>query len=407
MLAAGWGHSLHVRSSNVDVLLVTLTFGLVLILFALYLLYWVVRRWRGRDGRGKIYPQSKADRPWWILGLVLVGSGWALGTMFYTGTAMIIPEDVDAPTGFRFGLQYLSYFFWIVLVEYKLLGTFYTYRFKPDLRGEARRKPHALIRLAILITPAVFLAVLSMLLARCYRDDSDLGHCEVDWMWPTYTLILGYAIVFVFLFYKLWHTMSRAERANNHEMIRYAIFLSTSFTWPIFDAISQLTDLQDRVGVQQAVLIWALLIVLCNLGHVFILALRARMPIAKVEGGTGTLRDTTDPAEHTNEYAYATDTSSTGSPDALDTVNAAMSETPVTRPIVTPQKFVIVQRPNRDVRAVPPDARAYVESMPDEIADRVDRNMGIYGGATIRRDIVDQTDIEAAQKYLAADREAP
>jgi hypothetical protein len=264
----------NIRSSNIDILLSVLGIGTIIVLWALFAIYLLVRMTRSRRTGG--YHKSKADRPTWIALLGVSGSVWIFTTLLYSGVLTIEPENDFYACGL---LKYVGqYFFgwtlWMAAVNYKLIRKFYQFRVTK------KRAPHALLAIALHLVPFALLAGLAVAFSRTFRDGLDIctvSHYSCEWLVPLYAGVLLFVGVFIFCAVKIRRTVGM-----HHEIIRYDIFLCSSFLFPAVDAIVQFVPLLDEaVWAGQLLTALAIILVLANLGHVYILVLRRKRPIAK------------------------------------------------------------------------------------------------------------------------------
>lgn len=377
-------YSLNVRASTFDMYLAVQSIGVVVIFILLYMVYIIVRGVRGTKSG---YHRSKADRPLWVLGLVISGSLWLLMATLYTGVLTMTPEDSWACTYILFLGQHAAFILWIMLVLYKLIRKFWQYR----LVG--KRPPHAL--LAIFLPVSIYWTLLGTLsfFATCSRDSNDLCHVEQNWQWPVYLSLVLYILLFVVLLIKIRRTVG-----DHHEVIRYSIFLSTSFLYPFVELIVHMTPLDTMVGAHQALLGLLLLIVFGNLAHIFILILRGKHRPVKKEGILP--QDTRRSPTNVSLSSLSSTPSTPPTGPALDMVNTVMAEGSLEPPNATDLPPPLLQRPRRTDQLMP-DFERYVEGLPDEVSEKVDRNRGYfaYRSRPRTRTIV-EFDIDRAETYI-------
>lgn len=396
------GLAFHVRQTPFDVLLVTLALGTVLILLILYFTYLLVRRLRVRHPYRRV---SKADRPLWILSLIVAGSAWVVSVLLDSGSFTVTPEaGASCALIKHVGVYLFGYSLWICLVLYKLVRKFYQFRvvkYQP---------PHALAVVAGLWVPFILLAIISSVFDESSRTSE--GTCTVSWQWmlPTYGLLAAYAGLFIFLMSKIRRTIG-----EHHQVIRYSIFLATSFLFPLADGIALAFKILDYPSLMgQLLVLLTLLLVLGNMTHIFVLVLRGRQsrrimsssPIEMVEdgsphssataAGTRQIRVATTPEMMALSLSSHSSSSTLSSPTsgryphsaALDDINALLAEGSLEPPVSDPAQPQhpasripppMFRRPRRSLEEeMAVDFEEFVQRLPEELAAKIDRNRGFF-----------------------------
>lgn len=392
--------SFNVRSSSLDILLTTLGLGTVVILFLLYFIYLIVRATR-RKRPG--YTRSKADRPSWVLTLVVAGSALIFSTLLAEGILVIETEVAIACSLIKFLGQYtLGWILWAAAVNYKLIRKYY------QLRLARQEAPHALLAIFLQVLPFALLAFFEAILARSFRDELDLCSLEVPWLIALYSMISLLLLIFLVSFIKIRRTIGA-----HHEIIRYGIFMSTSFLFPLADAIVKFTpSLVGEVWAGQMLVVLALLLVLGNMMHIFVLVLKGKHPLPKdilpmASAGAGTTlsldSDVSAGDEVINDQPAQT----------LDDVNKLMAEAPVMalRAPLPEAPSMVLSRPRRsatDTDEVEPNFERFVDHLPATLANDIDRRRGYWVAQSRRRThTVMEFDLDHAFRYLDDDSTIP
>lgn len=389
--------SFNVRSSSLDILLTTLGLGTVVILFLLYFIYLIVRATR-RKRPG--YTRSKADRPSWVLTLVVAGSALIFSTLLAEGVLVIETEVAIACSLIKFLGQYtLGWILWAAAVNYKLIRKYY------QLRRARQEAPHALLTIFLQLLPFALLTFFEAILARSFRDELDLCSLEVPWLIALYAMISLLLLIFLFSFIKVRRTIGA-----HHEIIRYGIFMSTSFLFPLADAIVKLTpSLAGEVWAGQMLVILALLLVLGNMMHVFVLVLKGRHPLPK---------DILPMASAGAETTLSLDSDVSGGDEGiindqptrtLDDINGLMAEGSVMaiRAPLPEAPSMILNRPRRsatDTDEAEPNFERFVDHLPATLAEDIDRRRGYWVAQSRKRThTVMEFDLDNAFRYLDDD----
>ncbi len=414
--------SLSVRKSPLDVLLATLGVGLIISLVALYSTYLVVRRVRHWErkrivaGGRALYAKSKADRPLWVFGLLLAGCLWIWGALCVAGVLAVHVEGEGAiACGWsRWLVEYLfGFVLWTVLVLYKLCRKYF------QLRITAVRAPHALVAIAALWAPyALASGAVALFLDGGAFADSD-GICiGSEHIAPYYYGgLLVYVGLFAFFLYKVRRTIGA-----HHEVIRYAIFLSTSAAFPLLDGAAQMAGINDVVAVQQGLCVLAMLLVLGNLAHIFVLVLKSKRRrggrlVAALMAASGNGRSPSDSLQSSPDggplhplmvafddergmHSSLSSLASTFSDDgvageaALDDINSLMADGAIA--VLASQSFpsaaaaavdgggLLLSRARRGGSCeMFPSFGDFVDNLPEELADQVDRSAGYFAATAV------------------------
>ncbi|PJF20113.1 hypothetical protein PSACC_00069 [Paramicrosporidium saccamoebae] len=343
---------------------------------ALYLIYLVLRRIRG-----KTHHRSKADRPAWIGALILAGSTWIVSNLTLAGVISFAPEDEYSCTYLTFLGSHMAYIFWLALVLYKLVRKFW------QLRLVGKKPPHALLAIFLLVIPYIVLLGVASYYSPSKRDEFDICHVEVNWQWPVFMALVLYLLLFAFLVAKIQKTIG-----EHHEIIRYTIFLATSFVFPLAELIVCMTSIDESIVAHRCLLTLVVLIVLGNMGHIFILVLRGRY--AKTAGilPQDTLRE-----------LPAMSISSLSSTPIVDVLNTTLTDSPLELLSIPANLPPMLQRPRREGELMPEFER-FVEGLPEDLAREVDRNRGYFAYKTRPRTrTVVEFDIDKAESYVNPD----
>lgn len=389
--------SFNVRSSSLDILLTTLGLGTIGILFLLYFIYLIVRATR-RKRPG--FTRSKADRPSWVLTLVMAGSALILSTLLFEGVLIIEIEAPIACSLIKFVGQYtLGWILWTAAVNYKLIRKYC------QLRLARREAPHALLAIVLQVLPFALLAFFQAILARSFRDELDLCSVEVPWLAALYAMTGLLLLIFLFSFIKIRRTIGA-----HHEVIRYGIFMSTSFLFPLIDAIVQLTpSLASEVWTGQALVVLTLLLVIGNMMHIFVLVLKGRHPLPKdILPMTSAGADTTVSLESSVSAGEA-EVINDQPAQTLDDVNNLMAEGSVMaiRAPLPEAPSLVLNRPRRsaaDVDEVGPNFERFVDHLPAAAVEDIDRRRGYWVAQSRKRThTVMEFDLDHAFRYLDDD----
>lgn len=386
--------SFNVRSSSLDILLTTLGLGTIVILFLLFFIYLIVRATRRRRPG---YTRSKADRPSWVLTLVVAGSTLIFSTLLVEGVIVIETEAPVACSLIKFVGQYtLGWILWAAAVNYKLIRKYY------QLRLTRQEAPHALLAIFLQLLPFALLAFFEALLARSFRDELDLCILEVPWLAALYAMTGLLLLIFLFAFVKIRRTIGA-----HHEIIRYGIFMSTSFLFPLIDAIVQLTPpLAGEIWAGQLLVVLALLLVLGNMMHIFVLVLKGRHPLPKdilpmESAGAGTTVSL-----ESSLGAGEDEVINDQPPQTLDDVNNLMAEGSVMaiRAPLPEAPSLVLNRPRRsatDTDEVEPRFERFMDHLPAAATEDIDRRRGYWVAQSRKRTrTVMEFDLDHAFRYL-------
>lgn len=387
---------LHVRTTPMDVLLATLGFGIVVSLLVIYVVYLVTRLLRQHRTHYGQSTRSKADRPFWVFGLVFAATAWIMSSLLYSGALAMSNEIAMSCTLIRYVGQYLLGFpLWISLVLYKLIRKFY------QCRVVRKKPPHALLVIFLLLLPFAINSAFMLVFDQCTRTTE--GQCRV---WSilsisTYSLLTVYLLLFIVLMVKIRRTIGA-----HHEVIRYSIFLSTSFLFPLGDAISQFAPLPvEDVLVGELMVAVVLLLVVTHMTHIFVLVFKSKS--RRLAGGI--LPNSSD-APRSPAVMTLSSLSSLNVEDSLDEapledINYDLSDEPLPRRYARNAAALgMTQRPRRSLQdEMLPDFERFVATLPDELAAQVDRNQGFFAESMARRPktrTVVEFDLDRAEKYL-------
>ena len=386
---------LHVRTTPMDALLVTLGFGTIVALLVIFMLYLITRLFRQHRNRDGQITRSKADRPLWVFGLVFSASVLIICSLLFEGAMITSNEITISCTLIRYLGQYgLGFPLWISLVLYKLVRKYYQYRVVK------RKPPHALLTIFLLMLPFMINSVCMIVFDQCTRGIE--GQCRV---WDllsvsTYALLAIYLCVFIVLMVKIRRTIG-----DHHEVIRYSIFLSTSFLYPLLDAVVHLTPLTDRLLFGELLVILVIVLVVGHMAHIFALVFKnksGRLP-------RGILPNSNDipksPAIMSLSSISSLTVQDPSDESALEATEYTRFDDPLPRRYSQNVSFLgMTQRPRRLLQdEMLPDFERFVASLPDELAAQVDRNRGFFAESTnqnAKTRTVVEFDLDHASKYL-------
>lgn len=365
-----FGYSLNVRSTTADVVLVSLGIGLAGCLIILYLIYLLVRILR-KDN----YIRSKADRPLWVLLVMISGLSWILTTLFYSGALVIEPEWYLGCSLSKFWGQYVfGYTLWSIAVLYRIIQRTWLQR--------SKNKPNAILLIFLLELPFLILAGVEIGLGRCFRDELDL--CQIEGAW----LIALYCLVVILLVIFLTSTVLLARwggRGNlwkfNHEIIRYTIYFASSLLFPIFDAIGQAAGWNEELWAAQSMALLVMVIVTFNVIHIFVLILRVKQPM--------------------DMHNVNASLSSLGSQGIGEGPMMAIEDLAVIPAPDNSAQPIVLTRPRRmETEHVKPDFEQYIQAAGDDWAGRINKLTGYFRSSRKAQQTVIVVDTTKAQKFL-------
>jgi hypothetical protein len=149
---------LRLRDTPWDVVNLSMVLGIIILNWISLFVYLIVRTVK-RKMENESNPHaalkkkipSKADRPYYIAGLVFAATNWLLGTLFTTGTVSVREDDSveRIPAVAIYAIQYLGgALLWIWLTVDRMLARYASVRFA----GETKEKHGIILRYVAALT---------------------------------------------------------------------------------------------------------------------------------------------------------------------------------------------------------------------------------------------------------------
>lgn len=335
---------------------------------------------RSLSNKGAFAPRSKADRPLWILGILLAAILWLTSSLLLYGSVNVsgISRSSTSLAAMKWLVQYAAGFMlWFNLVLYRIIRIYLRMT-----RIKTGWQPWSL--LAVLQAPFVTVSLLALVVARVQFSPNGWLIQSMGWNVAMILTVLAYATTFVYFTIKAGRVMER-----HHEMYRYVIFCGTSLVFPLYDLLCLLATSTDAMRVAQAgsaavqstivavqmTAVIACLTVIGNMGHLYFLVLRRkRTEMPRKELFTF--------AAFADLHLDARVDVERQVPRETDLVDPDMDgEDPITDiPALTDPTFKIIpetakrwigQKRQRDLDG-------FLREMPPEVSNRVDRDTAYY-----------------------------
>ena len=225
--------------------------------FLLFLVYLLNRYKERNDILAKSRSaQNKADRPYWVVGCLISGSLWMIGTVLLSGNYGFLLNESYLCLLLKYAIQYcFGYILWINLIVYRLIRLYMVHAWVV--------KPlHAMIVLSILMAPFLIFTILALSLnSTCVPTPGYNGylycHQSVEWNSAFYSLSLLYLLVFVFFAFKV-----RQVTGTLKDLKRYIAFCGVSFIFVIFDASMTFSQSDYYPIIRQALCLFVVLVVM-------------------------------------------------------------------------------------------------------------------------------------------------
>lgn len=224
--------TMKISPSKFDIALAALGIGLLVLHAFLYILYLVLRKFRGADAEAR-----KTDRPLWVAMIVSSGAFWILGSLQLYGIAEFIPSTRYSCVGLKYLLQYtLGYIFWISAVIYRMLRLFMVYTII------SKRPLHAAAVVSFLLAPFVVLCLIAF--GANHMTTLALNMCVQDVRWNVvlYSFCAAYFVLYCFLLIRLLTVIGRLKG-----MKTYIFLTGFSFIFVILDAILYLGHISNHI----------------------------------------------------------------------------------------------------------------------------------------------------------------
>lgn len=376
---------LRLRDTPWDVVNLSMVLGIIILNWISLFVYLIVRNVK-RKKENEANPHaalkkkipSKADRPYYIAGLVFAATNWLLGTLFTTGTISIREDDSveHIPAVAIYAIQYLGgALLWIWLTIDRMLARYASVRFA----GESKEKHGIILRYAAALT--AFLPFLILGIVAIAMDKVEINKLGVTDQDDTFEILIsvyhGLMLIGVsFLIFKL-----RKIIGNFHELIRYIIFVGLAMVFFAYDACTTLIHpLQNAVEAQQVMCLLVWLITTTCLYWIFALAMKPRK-IAKIVDEELTPLDTVKKALNDSDAInHFIDEDSCGANDPNGNFKAIFDQT----------TQILWYRPPRTSLKPPPTKQAssfveFVRQLPDDLVKSIelDKDTGIFAQASI------------------------
>lgn len=258
----------------------TIAVGLGLCALAtLVLLVYLFLRW-GREGRRHLEKErrSKADRPFWIFTLWLSSMIWILSTMILCGNLRLGTLDLwENDIVWGEGRWWWLMIKWLgqVTLGWSLFFCLVLYRVIRILLRLSRPKDRPKGRYIWLAcwTPTVLAAVIVVI----SQPHIWIGQSVHEFRQSYGANISNVVVQSLYLFVALVVTL-RVQHISRayHEMRRYTIHLSTLASFTILEGMLQLSPWRESFWLLRSMPWLVYLLVLVNLGHVYVLVLRSK-----------------------------------------------------------------------------------------------------------------------------------
>lgn len=275
---------LEIRDSPWDMTSFCLVSGTIILNWIMLIIYLVVRtvkRRKSKTSLGQKKIPSKADRPFYITGLVFAATNWMIGTLFTTGTISIKPElqPGHLPAVMIYIVQYLfGALLWIWMTVDRMLWRYASVRFA----GETKVRNSLILRFTLALVafiPFLILGVISISLDKV--EVNGLGVTDQDDVFEILMVVYHgiLALGITFLVFKI-----RKIIGNFHEMIRYTVFVLMTLLFFVYDACTTLIHALQNEETAQRVMVFLVWTITTGLLYwVFVLALKPRKNAKTVE----------------------------------------------------------------------------------------------------------------------------
>jgi hypothetical protein len=225
--------------------------------FLLFLVYLLTRYKERNDIIAKSRSsQNKADRPYWVVGCLISGSLWMIGTALLSGNYGISLGESYLCILLKYIIQYcFGYILWINLIVYRLIRLYMVHAWVV--------KPlHAMIVLSMLMAPFLLFTSLALgLNSTCEPISGYNGYlyCSqgVEWNSAFYSISFLYLFVFVFFAFKV-----RQITGTLKDLKRYIAFCGISFVFVILDTTMAFSKSDYYPIIRQALCFFVILVVL-------------------------------------------------------------------------------------------------------------------------------------------------
>ncbi len=248
-----------------DQTLLALVAGVCSINLLLFLIY-LINRYKERDDivAKSRSSQNKADRPYWVVGCLISGSLWMIGTLLLSGNYEVFDSSETSLCVFlKYIIQYcFGYILWINLIIYRLVRLYMVHAWVV--------KPlHAMIVLSILMTPFLVYSSLALgLNSTCTPTPGYNGYlyCKqgLEWNVAFYVISLIYLLVFAFFAFKI-----RQVTGTLKDLKRYIAFCGISFMFVIFDSSMNFSDSGYYLIIRQVLCLFVILVVMLQSWSIF------------------------------------------------------------------------------------------------------------------------------------------
>ena len=248
-----------------DQVLIALVAGVCSINLLLFIVYLINRYSERNDMTAQSRnAQNKADRPYWVVGCLISGSLWMIGSLLLCGNYGIFQgSEYQLCVFLKYILQYsFGYTLWVNLSLYRLIRLFMVHAWVV--------KPlHAMIVLSALMAPFLILSGAALGLDKdCLPTPGYNGYiyCKqgMEWDLSFYILSLLYLVLFVFFALKV-----RQVTGTFKDLKRYITFCGISFLFVIFDASMSFSDMGYYPIIRQLLCLFVIIVVMLQSWSIF------------------------------------------------------------------------------------------------------------------------------------------
>lgn len=375
---------LRLRDTTWDVVNLSMTLGIIVLNWITLFVYLIVRTVKQKreneknpNSALKKKIPSKADRPFYVAGLVFASTNWLLGTLFTTGTVSVREEGSaeHIPAVAIYAIQYLGgALLWIWLTIDRMLARYASVRFA----GESKEKHGIILRYVAALT--AFLPFLILGITAIAMDKVEINKFGVTDQDDTFEILMGVyhglmVIGVSFLIFKL-----RKIIGNFHELIRYIIFVGLAIVFFAYDACTTLIHpLQNAVEAQQVMCLLVWLITTTCLYWIFALAMKPRKISKVVDEELAPLDTVKKALNDSDAINHFIDEDSCGANEPNTNSKAIFDQT----------KQILWYRPPRTSLKPPTQKEApsfveFVRQLPDELVESIelDKDTGIFAQAS-------------------------
>lgn len=360
---------MEIRDTGWDIGNFSLVCGIIILNWLTFFAYLMVRTLKRKEKRAAGKVPSKADRPFYVAGLVFAATNWLLGTLYATGTVATMEKTEYLPAVMIYFVQYIGgALLWIWLTIDRMLSRYALVRFA----GEGKVHKGYLLRLVsglVAFVPFVVLAIVAVAMDKV--EVNGLGVTDQDDTFEVIMVVYHGLLLFgiLFLIFKI-----RKIIGNFHELIRYTIFLALTLCFFLYDALTTLVHpLQKSVVAQQLMVLLVWLITTSSLYWIFILAMKPRKAAVKTpDEQEPVLKTVMEDSEAINHFI---DQDSAGA-------NVAEGGSEM---IFTSTKDMLWYIPvrRRLTEAKPRPFAEFLKQVPDkDLAEEVDRDSGLFRHAS-------------------------